>query len=58
VVAEADDGDGMYACVGPISSSLHGAPSSDPLSCTSLFKKTIVVMDTIDISMPVATLSQ
>jgi hypothetical protein len=58
VVTEADDGGGMYACVGPMSSSPHGASSSDPMSCTSLFKKTIVVMGIVDVSMPVATLAQ
>jgi hypothetical protein len=39
VVAGADDGGGMRACVGPTSSSRAdgGAPSSDPMSYISLF---------------------
>jgi hypothetical protein len=42
-VVRADDGGGMHAymhaCVGPTSSSRadSGAPSSDPMSCISLF---------------------
>jgi hypothetical protein len=39
VVAGANDGGGVHACVGPTSSS-HAdgsAPSSDPMSCISLF---------------------
>jgi hypothetical protein len=41
VVAEADDGGGVHVCVGPTSSSRadDGAPSSDLISCISLFKK-------------------
>jgi hypothetical protein len=41
VVAGADDIGGMHACVGPTWTS-HvdgGAPSSDPMSYISLFKK-------------------
>jgi hypothetical protein len=41
VVARADDRGGVHACVGPTSSSRadSGAPSSDLMSCISLFKK-------------------
>jgi hypothetical protein len=41
VVAGADDGGDVRACVGPTSSSRAdgGAPSSDPMSYISLFKK-------------------
>jgi hypothetical protein len=41
VVAGAVDGGGVNSCVGP-TSSIHvddGAPSLDPSSCISLFKK-------------------
>jgi hypothetical protein len=39
MVARADDGGGVHACVGPTSSSRadDSAPSSDPMSCISLF---------------------
>jgi hypothetical protein len=45
VVTGANDGGGVHACVGPISSSRAdgGAPSSDPVNYISLFKKAIVV---------------
>jgi hypothetical protein len=59
VVAEADDGGGMHACVDPTSSS-HvdgGAPLSDPMSCISLFKKTIVKIGPAVISGPVANVA-
>jgi hypothetical protein len=41
VVAGADDGDSVHACVGPMSSSRvdGSAPLSDPINYISLFKK-------------------
>jgi hypothetical protein len=41
VVARADDGGGLLACVGPTSSNHvdNGAPSLDPINYISLFKK-------------------
>jgi hypothetical protein len=60
VVAGAIDGGDVNACVGPTSSSHvdDGAPSLDPSSCISLFKKTIVVTGHADVSRLVATVAQ
>jgi hypothetical protein len=60
VVARADDRGGVHACVGPTSSSRadSGPPSSDLMSCISLFKKTIIVTSPTDVSRPVAILAQ
>jgi hypothetical protein len=54
MVDGAGDGGGVHECVGPTSSSRADgcAPSSDPTSCISLFKKTIVVTCPADISRP------
>jgi hypothetical protein len=40
MVAGVDDGSNMHTCVGPTSSSRAdaSAPSSNPVSCISLFK--------------------
>jgi hypothetical protein len=53
-------GGGVHACVGPMMSSRADsvAPSSNPVSCISLFKKTIVVMGSADISKPVDTVAR
>jgi hypothetical protein len=58
-VAGADDGSNVHACVGPTLSSRadDDAPSLDPMSCISLFKKTIVVTRTTNVSRPVATVA-
>jgi hypothetical protein len=60
VVTGADDGGGLHACVGPTSSSCADGDvsSSDPMSCISLFKNTIVITSYIDVSMSVATMAQ
>jgi hypothetical protein len=60
VVAGTDDGDSKYACVGPTSSSHAdgGAPLSGPMNCISLFKKSIVVTGSADISRPIAIVTQ
>jgi hypothetical protein len=58
-VVEADDGGGMHASVGPMLSTRAGggAPSSNLVSCISLFKKTIIVTGLTDVTRPVATLA-
>jgi hypothetical protein len=58
VVAEANGGGTMHACVGlTLSSCADGyAPSSDPVSYISLFKKNIVVTRLTDISRPITTM--
>jgi hypothetical protein len=60
MVTGADDGGGAHACVSPTSSSRadDSALSSDPVSYISLFKKTIIVTDLTNISMPIANVSQ
>jgi hypothetical protein len=60
MVAGVDDGDGVHACVDPTSSSRSdgGAPLSDLMNCISLFKKSIVVTGSADISRPVTTMTQ
>jgi hypothetical protein len=59
MVARADDVDSVHACVGPTSSSRAdgGAPSSNPMSHIFLFKKTIIVTGSADVSRPIATVS-
>jgi hypothetical protein len=60
VVAGADDGGGIHACVRPTSSSRvdGGAPSSDSINCIFYLKKTIVVIGFHDVSRVVATVTQ
>jgi hypothetical protein len=60
VVATADDGGGMHACVGPTLNSHvdNSAPSSDLMSCISLFNKNYYSNSSADISRPVATVAQ
>jgi hypothetical protein len=60
VVVGVDNGDDVYACVGPTLSSLAdgGAPSLDLINYISLFKKSIIVTDFADISRPIATVAQ
>jgi hypothetical protein len=60
VVATADDGGGMHACVGPTLNSHvdNSAPSSDLMSCISLFNKNYCSNSSADISRPVATVAQ
>jgi hypothetical protein len=60
MLAGADDGGDVHACVSPMSSSCADVDtsSSNSMSYISLFKKTIVVMGPTDISRPVATVVQ
>jgi hypothetical protein len=60
VVVGVDDGDGVHACVDPTSSSRSDrvAPLSDPINCIFLFKKSIVVTGSADISRSVTTMTQ